>query len=932
MPSENPVTIGAILDPTELVEGMRLGTQQFAEALDELKTDLVEASTSSQRAFRQITDEAKSMAANVSPEFARVAAATVAHNQAQAQLRAALTLTRDKTQDAATTAQLLASSQAKEAATAKELAAAMEAAGIGFDTAAEKQEKVRASAALMSEEIGIKIPKHLRGLIADLPVVGTLMESAFSVFAVIGFADVLAEVPGKIQELTDKLMGWDEASQKAYEDQRRINREQIKANDELAQKQAQANISGLAGVGRAQAEQDELNQRIKKTTAELADQQRQYAQILSKLEEKPNPGGASTEVNLTAIAFQKLDGWIEQTTKHLQEQKEALAASIIEKQTELNSLKGPDSTKAAITLSDTQFADLQRTESSKTEAVKAGETARADLKEQAARQNYTLELITLDQEIAALKAAEAQKYAALRASLEKQKELAIAKAARDTSDPTADITRINGEEEAAASRHQAKLSEIEFAGAQQRKQQEDAIAQAQIAAAEKKGDLIAQLDRDKAQELYASHKINAQQETQLLIQAENEQYNAEREAIQRRITEAEKEPQKNRALLVSLNAELESLEVQHQARMTQIRAEGDKKTLSDEKAMLNERVAAAEQSANRELQDAKKLDNQRLSEHAISLAQWGRDEQQAINKWFSEQQQVLTQSLSQAKAMYGEQSKEYQALQDKLKALDRERADDLKQILDRELQEWRQAANAISSTMFTGLNSMLQHQSTFAQAAKQTWNDLAMSAIQQIEKQAEKWIADHVIMAAFSKMFHLGEITEQQTESSTKLATSVATNDALVTSDAGVAAAGTLAWWSAVNPLVAPAMAAAAFAETLGYISAASAANGMVSKEEQFAFIHKNEMVLPAPLSLGFQNIIGRMNGAIAPAQAAGDPGFSGSSAPGKFGDVHFSMGGIHLPPGTTAANAKQILDVIDANIPTIARKATQHIKANLNM
>jgi hypothetical protein len=81
--------------------------------------------------------------------------------------------------------------------------------------------------------------------------------------------------------------------------------------------------------------------------------------------------------------------------------------------------------------------------------------------------------------------------------------------------------------------------------------------------------------------------------------------------------------------------------------------------------------------------------------------------------------------------------------------------------------------------------------------------------------------------------------------------------------DAAVAAAGAFAATAAipiVGPELAPA-AAAAYAATMGWAAGlgggvAAAAGGWVVPDDQLAFVHKNEMVLPANISQGLQGAI----------------------------------------------------------------------------
>ena len=60
--------------------------------------------------------------------------------------------------------------------------------------------------ALISEEIGVKIPRHLRGFIAELPGVGAAMEVAFSGIAVLMLVQIIVEAGRKLMNSTRPSM------------------------------------------------------------------------------------------------------------------------------------------------------------------------------------------------------------------------------------------------------------------------------------------------------------------------------------------------------------------------------------------------------------------------------------------------------------------------------------------------------------------------------------------------------------------------------------------------------------------------------------------------------------------------------------------------------------------------------------------------------
>jgi hypothetical protein len=95
-----------------------------------------------------------------------------------------------------------------------------------------------------------------------------------------------------------------------------------------------------------------------------------------------------------------------------------------------------------------------------------------------------------------------------------------------------------------------------------------------------------------------------------------------------------------------------------------------------------------------------------------------------------------------------------------------------------------------------------------------------------------------------------------------------------------------------VNIVLAPLVAAGAFAGVMAFGALASAAGGMEVDRDQMAFLHKDEKVLPARLSKGFDSII---NSFRVPQAGAGHLAFAGAGGGSNYsssvsGDNHFAF------------------------------------------
>lgn len=91
----------------------------------------------------------------------------------------------------------------------------------------------KASLALMGEEIGVHIPRHIRGFISSMPGVGTALSAAFSGIAVVALIGVIVEAIKKVAEFREKLEELREAPERIEAQFARLTGATKTANDEL---------------------------------------------------------------------------------------------------------------------------------------------------------------------------------------------------------------------------------------------------------------------------------------------------------------------------------------------------------------------------------------------------------------------------------------------------------------------------------------------------------------------------------------------------------------------------------------------------------------------------------------------------------------------------------------------------------------------------
>jgi hypothetical protein len=111
----------------------------------------------------------------------------------------------------------------------------------------------------LGREIGITIPESLSRAAARSEIVGPLLTKAFNVVAIIGFIQVLKQLPDAIREVSGAVTGWDDAAQKAYASQLSLNGQYI---DRLKMTQAELEKTAIAAQKAATAAAPNIGQRI----------------------------------------------------------------------------------------------------------------------------------------------------------------------------------------------------------------------------------------------------------------------------------------------------------------------------------------------------------------------------------------------------------------------------------------------------------------------------------------------------------------------------------------------------------------------------------------------------------------------------------------------------------------------------------------------
>lgn len=294
--------------------------------------------------------------------------------------------------------------------------------------------------------------------------------------------------------------------------------------------------------------------------------------------------------------------------------------------------------------------------------------------------------------------------------------------------------------------------------------------------------------------------------------------------------------------------EFEAAEREHQRTMAEIEKQAAQEVLSSLKAQLQaEQQIRAENNRTAELQISSRSggsSNPLAGVNAtIEMANLHRQEilQQMADEqaYYDKQGQLLQQSVSQARAAYGQESTQYQKAVNDKAAADRDFAQKHRllstQLVNQEKQDalkvrqaWHSAIDPLVSSWGSAVKGLVTGTETWKQALMSVANTLLDVVINAIEKMIENWIVNLIVGKAIQGT----------------------TSGAQVISNAAVAASGAYAATAAipvVGPELAPAAAATALAGAMAYLPLTQFAVGTnYVPNDMIAQIHAGERIIPA--------------------------------------------------------------------------------------
>ena len=307
---------------------------------------------------------------------------------------------------------------------------------------------------------------------------------------------------------------------------------------------------------------------------------------------KPDFGGISTETigRLTGAkhALEDTKESYKNITKEVQELTKQLQFQAPEQRARLQAQAAAEAFADQQTLSRSQIDASRRTD----DALLAGQ-------EQFTKEARSLQQISAEEEARQLRDEATQRFEIQRRDLEARKSLALAEQARTGKPAGPVLAEIAADEIAAESEKYRQISAIDTALALEQRRHSIEVSAAQIEAARSAADVTVRLAEQSAREEYQSKRTAAEEnmsllkgaaaeETDALVAAEGQRYEAEKKARAAELALAQQEPEKQAAQIIRLNQEIENAEKEHQARLAQIRREGSRLSEEDQKRIQQE--------------------------------------------------------------------------------------------------------------------------------------------------------------------------------------------------------------------------------------------------------------------------------------------------------------------------------------------------------
>jgi hypothetical protein len=257
----------------------------------------------------------------------------------------------------------------------------------------------------------------------------------------------------------------------------------------------------------------------------------------------------------------------------------------------------------------------------------------------------------------------------------------------------------------------------------------------------------------------------------------------------------------------------------------------------------------------------------------------------AMERQVIQQEIALERQALQAKqALYANDPVAYEKVQKQLLALtdkyDKLMADADAQARRTRMAGWVTFDNQLASDFSRTITQLITTNQRFSTTMMQLWGSIINSFVSMLAQMIAKWAAHQLVRVALATAAEAHLTTATAAGNATRAGIEITADTASVVRSSGVAAAAAFASVMEAVPFpynvaAAPAVAAAALAETLGFGAPAMAEKGALLDRDMPIFAHANEMILPSALSTGMQKMINAQSGSSGSAGGGSDNPFN---------------------------------------------------------
>jgi hypothetical protein len=220
--------------------------------------------------------------------------------------------------------------------------------------------EARAEVGLLGEEFGVRLPRHVRGFVAELPGVGEALESAFAATAVLFIIEAIVKLTEKTTEFISTTFVYTEAMKAADEALKASNKQHADAIEALA-KEKKAFEDSLDPIKAQKKAHEELKEAVAKEEEEIKKLQTTVATAATAVE-----GFWGKAVNYALAAMDKIAG------THL------LESHLIQQQLDANKAAQEKQDAELLALQDKHNKDVEVLREQDVTAERAAAKAKAD--------------------------------------------------------------------------------------------------------------------------------------------------------------------------------------------------------------------------------------------------------------------------------------------------------------------------------------------------------------------------------------------------------------------------------------------------------------------------------------------------------------------------------------------------------------------------